>query len=165
VITGSALDHFINPHENEMIEKMAKEQEESERPRDSQCRLMNSKAIQWRDWENWVNDPETSMRAILEMRRTNPGFAEFYAHHSQNERTAAPVFDSVENVNVIQSTASTPTSKKVASPEVQRFAQDYRTMSTQQIKTLLAPGLNPLGPVAAIKNQELFDHACAFGLI
>jgi len=38
-------------------------------------------------------------------------------------------------------------------------------MSTEQVKTLLSPGRNPLGPAAAKHNQELFDQACAFGLI
>lgn len=158
VITHSAFDHgFIDPNP---------EPEVDERPRDATGRV-SPKALQWRDWTAWVTDPETSMRAILEKRRTDPAFAEFYAHHSAAERTATPVGDSVENLNVRQfaPSASASTSRKVASPEVQRFAQDYRSMSTQQIKTLLAPGLNPLGPAAAKYNQELFDQACALGLI
>jgi hypothetical protein len=161
VITGSALDHFINPHEDEMVEQIAREQEESERPRDATGRLMSPKAIQWQKWEVWVNDPETPMKAILEQRRLNPQFAEFYAHYSAAERTT-PVFDSVENLNVRQ---PAPSSKRVASPEVQQFAEEYRTLSSQAVKTLLSPGLNPLGPAAAAKNNELFSQACAFGLI
>jgi hypothetical protein len=38
-------------------------------------------------------------------------------------------------------------------------------MSSQQVKTLLSPGLNPLGPAAAAENKRLFDAACACGAI
>lgn len=158
-ITRGAFDHgFIDPNPEPEID---------DRPRDAQGRLMSQKELDWQAWEAWVNDPETSMRQILEKRRSDPAFAEFYAHHSAAERTSTAVGDSVENLNVRQAapSTSTPTSRKIASPEVQRFAQDYRTMSTQQIKTLLSPGLNPLGPMDAARQQRLFEEACHFGLV
>jgi hypothetical protein len=33
------------------------------------------------------------------------------------------------------------------------------------LKTILSPGLNPLGPVAAAEQKRLFDASCALGLI
>jgi hypothetical protein len=141
---------FIDPHEEPV----------DDRPRDAQGRLMSPKALQWREWENWVNDPEASMCLVEELRRTNPGFAEFYATMSQRERVSTPVGDAVENMNVRQATA-----KKAVPADVLQFAQEYRTMSSAQVKTLLSPGLNPLGPAAAAENKRLFDAACACGAI
>jgi len=121
---------------------------------------MSPKALQWRDWTTWVTDPETSMRQITELRRTNPAFQEFYSHYAAQERTSTPVGDAVENLNVKQAPA-----KKAVPADVQKFAEEYRTMSVQQLKTLLSPGLNPQGPAAAAEQQRLFDAACACGAI
>ena len=107
-----------------------------------------------------MNNPETSTRQITELRRTNSAFAEFYAHYSQLERTSTPVGDGVENLNVRQVPA-----KKAVPADVQKFAEEYRTMSVQQLKTLLSSGLNPSGPAAAAEQQRLFDAACACGAI
>ena len=141
---------FINPHEEPV----------DDRPRDAQGRLMSPKALQWREWESWVNDPETSVRQIEELRRTNPGFAEFYATMSQRERVSTPVGDRVENLNERQATG-----KKSVAADVQKFAAEYRTMSSAQVRTLLSAGLNPLGPAAAAEAKRLFDAACACGAI
>jgi hypothetical protein len=146
----SGNQDFINPHE----------EPEDLRPRDSQGRVMSPKALQWREWENWVNHPETSMRQIEELRRKNPGFAEFYATMAQRERTSTPVGDSVENLNVRHAPA-----KKAVPADVQKFAAEYRTMSSAQVRTLLSPGLNPLGPAAAAEAKRLFDAACTCGAI
>jgi hypothetical protein len=143
---------FIDPH-------ATPEEPEDTRPRDSLGRVMSPKAIQWRDWTAWVTNPETSMRQITELRRTNPAFQEFYSHYSTQERTSTPVGDAVENLNVRQA------AKKTVPADVQKFAAEYRTLSVQQLKTLLSPGLNPQGPAAAVEQQRLFDAACACGAI
>jgi hypothetical protein len=137
------------------------EEPEDLRPRDSQGRVMSSNAIQWRDWTAWVTNPETSMRQVNDLRRNNPGFAEFYAHYAQQERTSTPIGDSVQNLNVKQA----PAKKAVVPADVQQFAAEYRTMSSAQVKTLLSSGLNPLGSAAAAKANQLFNDACALGLI
>jgi hypothetical protein len=144
---------FIDPH-------ATPEEPEDTRPRDSLGRVMSPKALQWRDWTTWVNNPETSMRQIKELRRTNPAFQEFYSHYAAQERTATPVGDAVENLNVRQAPA-----KKAVPADVQKFADEYRTISVQQLKTLLSPGLNPSGPAAAARANTLFNDACALGLI
>jgi hypothetical protein len=149
----AANPDFIDPH-------AAPEEPADERPRDSLGRVMSPKALQWRDWTTWVNDPETSMRQITELRRTNSAFAEFYSHYATQERTSTLVGDAVQNLNVRQAPA-----KKAVSTDVQKFAEDYRTMSVQQLKTLLSPGLNPQGPAAAARANTLFNDACALGLI
>src|SRR5258708_31803027 len=128
---------FTHPH-------ASAEGPEDTRPRDSLGRVMSPNALQRRDWTTWVTDPETSMRQITELRRTNPAFQEFYSHYAAQERTATPVGDAVENLNVRQVPA-----KKAVPADVQKFAEEYRTMSVQQLKTLLSPGLNPSGPAAA----------------
>lgn len=140
---------FVDPHQ----------EPEDVRPRDSQGRVMSSKAIQWRDWTAWVTNPETSMRQINELKRVDAGFAEFFAHYSRQECTTQ-VGDAVENLNQRQAPV-----KKAVPPDVLQFAQEYPTMSTHQIKVLLSPGLNPLGPAAAAESKRLFDAACAFGAI
>jgi hypothetical protein len=155
-ITRAAFDHgFINPHEDTMVQQML----EAERPRDSEGRLLSAKQIQWQQWESWVNDPETSMRQVLEKRRTDPAFAEFYAHHSAAERTSTTVGDRVENLNVKHST------KNAVPVDVQKFAIEYRTLPTSKIKAMLSPGLNPEGPAAAAEANRLFTAAIDAGLL
>jgi hypothetical protein len=149
----AANPDFIDPH-------AAPEEPADERPRDSLGRVMSPKALQWRDWTTWVTNPETLTRQITELRRTNPGFAEFYSHYAQLERTSTPVGDGVENLNVRRA----PTKKSVPA-DVQKFAEEYRTMSVQQLKTLLSFGLNPSGPAAAARANKLFNDACSLGLI
>jgi hypothetical protein len=149
----AANPDFIDPH-------ATPEEPEDTRPRDSLGRVMSPKAIQWRDWTAWVTNPETSMRQITELRRTNSAFAEFYSHYAQLERTSTPVDGAAENLNARKA----PTQKSV-SAAVQKFAEEYRTMSVQQLKTLLSPGLNPSGPAAAARANTLFNDACALGLI
>jgi hypothetical protein len=151
MITGNP--DFVYPH-------LEPEEPEDTRPRDSQGRVMSSKALQWRDWTNWVNDPETSMRQINELRRTDAGFAEFYVTTAATQRISD---DPMAHVNVPNNNP-VPT-KKAVPADVQQFAAAYRTMSSQQVKTLLSPGLNPLGPAAAAEQKRLFDAACACGAI
>jgi hypothetical protein len=148
----AASPDFIDPH-------ATPEEPADERPRDSLGRVMSPKALQWRDWTTWVTDPETSMRQITELRRSNPAFQGFYSHYAAQERTSTPVGDAVENLNVRQA------AKKTVPADVQKFAAEYRALSVQQLKTLLSPGLNPQGPAAAAEQQRLFDAACACGAI
>jgi len=56
------------------------------RQRDALGRIMSPKALRFRDWTNWVNDPGTSMKQIQELRRTDSSFAEFYETMSERER-------------------------------------------------------------------------------
>jgi hypothetical protein len=149
----AANPDFIDPH-------AAPEEPEDARPRDSLGRIMSPKALQWRDWTAWVTNPETSTRQITELRRTNPAFQEFYSHYAAQERTSTQVGDRVENLNARQAPA-----KKAVPADVQKFAEEYRTMSVQQLKTRLSAGLNPSGPAAAAEQQRLFDAACACGAI
>jgi hypothetical protein len=148
----AANPDFIDPH-------AAPEEPEDARPRDSLGRVMSPKALQWRNWTDWVNNPETSMRQITELRRTNPAFQEFYSHYAAQERTSTPVGDAVENLNV------RPTKKYVVPADVQKFAAEYRTLSVQQLKTLLSPGLNPQGPAAARDGAKVLLGERTYGLI
>jgi hypothetical protein len=146
LMISSNLD-FIDPNA----------EEPDTRPRDAQGRLMSAKDVQWQAWEAWCNNPETSMRLVQEKRRTDPGFAEFYAAQSAAERTV-PVDGAVENLNLAPP-------QKVVSDEVEEFAARYRTMSLSELKKLLSPGLNPGGPAAAKRANELFQQAIACGRI
>jgi hypothetical protein len=137
---------FIYPH-------LEPEAPPDERPRDSQGRIMSPKAIQWREWEQWCSSLDTKMADIQNLRRTNPDFAEFYHTTAERQR----VTDDTK--------PNTTPSKKAIPADVLRFAQEYRTLSTQQVKTLLSAGLNPLGPAAAAEAKRLFDAACACGAI
>jgi hypothetical protein len=121
---------------------------------------MSSKAIQWRDWTAWVTNQETSMREITELRRTNSGFAEFYSHYSQLERTSTPV----DGVGEILNAPKAPT-KKAVPADVAAYAARYRTMSMDAVRKELSPGMNPEGPAAAAQAKRLFDASCAAGLI
>lgn len=145
---------FIDPHAEP-------EEPEDTRPRDALGRVMSAKAIQWQQWEAWCNNPETSTRQINEMRRTDPGFAEFYATTAERERlTDDPMATTNTAANYRQQD-----SKKKVSDAVQQFAAEYRTMPTEKLKSLLSPGRNPLGPADAARVQSLYDAALAAGLI
>ncbi len=164
-ITRSAFDHgFINPHEDEMVQQML----EAERPRDAQGRLLSQTDIQQQEWIAWLNNPETSTRAIEQKKRTDASFAAFYRGlYASQIQSDDPMVDTNVRNNMRQPAPSTitPTSRKVASPEVQRFAADYVRMSTEQVKKLLSPVLNPNGPADAARQQTLFEEACKYGLV
>jgi hypothetical protein len=131
-----------------------------ERPRDALGRIMSPKALLWRDFENWCNDPERKMSEIESLRRSNADFAEFYTTTAASQRIND---DPMQDINV-KLNMLTP-SKKAVPADVLKFAQEYRTMSSAQVKTLLTPGLNQLGPAAAAEAKRLFDAACACGAI
>jgi hypothetical protein len=145
------------------VDPNATEEEVDDRPRDAQGRIISQKELQWREWADWCNDVETPTKAILEKRRLDPAFREFYEYHTAVERTS--VGDGAENLNSRQMPPSTPTSTRVASNEVRQFAVDYMRLPTSEIKKLLSPGLNPGGAAAARKAQHLFDQAVIFGLL
>ena len=121
------------------------------------------KGRQWEEWARWCNSPETKTKDILEKRRTDREFAEFYSHQSVAERAA--VSDGSVNLNARQTPPSTVTSQRVASDEVRQFAQDYLRLPTSEIRKMLSPGINPQGPEAAKRAQYLFDQAVLFGLL
>jgi hypothetical protein len=133
------------------------EEPEDTRPRDSQGRVMSPKALRWQQFEEWCSNPETKMYDIEAFRRKDPEFAEFYTTQNKRQLQDTPVEDAAVS-------QSAPT-KKAVPADVLKFAQEYRTMSSQQVKTLLSAGLNPLGPAAAAENKRLFDAACACGAI
>jgi hypothetical protein len=143
VISYSVFDHgFIDPNPEPEVE-------------------VDHEALQFENWAAWVDDPQTKTKDIREKRGTDAQFEAWFTKNYGSELQPTAVSDAVQNSNVRQ----TPPAKKTASPEVQRFAAEYRTMSVAQIRTLLSPGMNPQGPAAAKHNQELFDQGCAFGLI
>jgi hypothetical protein len=128
------------------------------RPRDRNGRLMSPKAIQWKAWEEWVNNPETSSRQVELKKNADPEFREFFSTMLRREINANPVGDGVEGLNG----AITPTRKAVAE-DVQLWAQDYRTRSIAEIRRVLSPAM--VGATVAAENQRLFDAAQAAGLI
>jgi hypothetical protein len=132
---------------------------EDDRPRDALGRVMSPKAIQWQEWESWCSLPDTRMVDIQAMRRNNADFAEFYATLSARQRVHD---DPMAEVNTRLNTFAP---KKAVPADVLAFAQLYRTLSSQQVKSLLNPGINPLGPADAAENKRLFDAACACGAI
>jgi hypothetical protein len=145
------------------VDPNAVEEEIDNRPRDAQGHFLSQKEIQWQRWSDWCNNPETRTKDILEKKRLDPAFREFYEHQTAAERTS--VGDGVENLNGRQAPPSTPTSTRVASDEVRQFASDYMRLPTAEIKKLLSPGMNPGGAPAAKKAQHLFDEAVRFGLL
>src|SRR5215469_12478127 len=50
--------------------------------RDRLGRPLSAKAKQWKRWQEWCNNPTTTMKDIRELRRTDSEFAEFYANQS-----------------------------------------------------------------------------------
>lgn len=130
---------------------------EPEVERDRLGRPLSPKAKQWKRWQEWCNDPGTSMKEILEQRRTNSEFAEFYANQSVRERSSG-VGDAVEDLaeRRIRATAQ-------ITPELRQFADDYRHMSSAQLKSILSPLM--VGEEHARHFQQLFDQAVAAGLI
>jgi len=129
---------------------------EPEVERDRLGRPLSPKAKQWKRWQEWCNDPNTDMKSIHELRRTNPEFAEFYANQSSQERTGG-VGDAVEN------SLERPVKTKKVSADIEQFAQDYRNMRSDQLKSLLSPA--SVGAQAAAHYKNLYEQAIAAGLI
>jgi hypothetical protein len=109
-------------------------------------------------WLAWINDPNTSMRQVDSLRRTDPAFSAFYSKMSAAQRTTE-VGDAAVNLNANR------TVKGTSDAAVQAFATFYRRASTDDIRKKLSPGLNPDGPAAAVAQQKLFEAAIAAGLI
>lgn len=128
------------------------------RPRDARGRVMSSRALLWREYERWVNDPETSMKGVNEKRRTDASFAEFYSTMGERQRLESKVGDAVENLNAPQA----PTRKEVPE-DVRLWATDYRTRSIAEIRMVMSPAM--VGPIVAAENQRLFNLATEAGLI
>jgi hypothetical protein len=137
--------------------EVASVQDEPDVERDRLGRPLSGKAKQWKRWQEWCNDPNTTMKEIQELRRTNAAFAEFYANQSAQER-AGGVGDAAKNLLEMRSPMI-----KTVSPEVRQFADDYRHMTTEQLKKILSPAM--VGAEAAAHYQQLFDQCVANGLI
>jgi|SRR5712664_270594 len=132
------------------------------RPRDALGRIMSPKALRFRDWTNWVNDPGTSMKQIQELRRTDSSFAEFYATMSERERQSTPVGDAVENLLAPQA----PAKKEITGvdeEELRLWCQQYRTLAVSEIKRIMSPAQS--GQAVADHNKKLLEAGIAAGLI
>jgi len=154
VVTHSAFDHgFIAPGQLENEEVVDPAVAEAER---------------LAEYAAFSDSPETSVKMIAERRRTDRGYAEYYNHRLRQEvRSDNPMQDINARNNLRQPSPSTmtPTSRKTAPADVQRFAVEYVRLSTEQIKRLLSPALNPNGPADAARQQQLFNDAIAYGLL
>jgi hypothetical protein len=128
------------------------------RPRDSKGRVMSAKAIRFRDWTTWVNSPETSMKQVQELRRTNPEFAEFYATMAARERQSEQVGDAVVNLN-----ANRDPEKKKLPDEVYTWAAQCRTLPVEELRRIMSP--SAVGSRVAEENTRLFNIAVAANLL
>jgi hypothetical protein len=127
--------------------------------RDRLGRPLSPKAKQWKVWENWCNNPETTMREIHELRRTNAAFAEFFSNQSVRERHDNPVGDAVEFVGT---QAIRQDSKIRVTQELREFAQAYRLTPTSEIKKSMSAVMNPAG---FADYRAKLDAAIACGLL
>lgn len=125
--------------------------------RDRLGRPLSPKAQQWKRWQEWCNAPTTSMKEIRELRRTNPEFAEFFANQSTQERSTG-VGDAAQN---LLERSQNPVKK--VSDEVRKFVEDYRHMSSSQLKSLLSPA--SVGAEAAAHYNKIYLAAIDAGLI
>jgi hypothetical protein len=127
-----------------------------------------AEAARLAEYEAFSNDPETSTKMINERKRTDAGYARYFNERLQQEIRSD---DPMQEINVRNNwrqpalSTKTSTSRRVAPTEVQQFAVQYARMSTEQLKTLLSPVLNPNGPADAARVKRLFDDACAYGLV
>jgi hypothetical protein len=132
------------------------------RPRDALGRIMSPKALRFRDWSTWVNNPETSMKQIQELRRTNQEFAEFYATMSARERQSEQVGDAV--VNLLEPQA--PSKKKITGvdeEELRLWCQQYRTLPMDEVRKIMSASQS--GQTVADHNKKLLEAGIAAGLI
>jgi hypothetical protein len=126
------------------------------RPRDTSGRVMSEKAIRWQRWEQLCANPKTSMKLINQWRRTEPGFAEFYATIFARQVAAQKVGDEVLNLN-----AKAPA--KRAAPDVVAYARRYPAIASETLKREMCAG--HVGAAVAAENRRLFEGAVAAGLI
>jgi hypothetical protein len=132
------------------------------RPRDRNGRLMSPKAIQWQQWEQWVNNPETSMKQIEALKNASQEFRAFYVSSLQREISSKPIDGALENLNAPQ----IPTKKKIAGvdeEELRLWCQQYRTLAVSEIKRIMSPAQS--GQAVADHNKKLFEAGIATGLI
>lgn len=126
-------------------------------PRDKNGVILNESQLRYREYRIWS---EQASAAEVNLRKKNdPGYASYVRKALQAEMSI-PVGDSVENLNANR----TPQTKSVPD-DVRAYAVRYRTLSVSDARKELSPGMNPLGPDAARKANQLFDAACAAGLI
>lgn len=145
---------FINPSE-EVEEEVPVDPRETE-------------AARIAEYEAWSSAPDTSVKMINDRKRTDPAYAAYYHARLQQEvQHDDPMarINMENNMHQPSPSTTTSTSRKVAPPEVQRFAIEYVRMSSEQLKTLLSPVLNPNGPADAQRVRGLFDAACGYGLL
>ncbi len=127
---------------------------QDEEPEERQLTGPQKAWSEYRQWSEEHSSSECRARA-----RVDAGYATFVRKNLERE-FVAEVGDAVTNLNVRQAPA-----KRIVPTDVQKFAEDYRTMSSETVKKLLSPGLNPLGPAAAAEANRLFEKACSLGLI
>ena len=127
-------------------------------PRDRNGKALTQSQLEWGEMTRFAN--ESSMDAIRQRKYVDPKFRSFVETNMRREFAEQPVADGVENLNANR----TPQARGVAE-DVRAFATRYRTMSVADAKKLLSPGINPDGPEAARKANQLFEAGIAAGLI
>jgi len=130
-----------------------------DRPRDRNGRVMSGRAIQYRDWLAWVQDPKTSTAAVKAKAKTDPAFAEFYVKFVSGFSGVAQ--DGVQETG----TARVDDGTVIDTPELREFANTYRYASVEQINTMKRAATNPSGADGAARFNYLWDHAIRAGLI
>jgi hypothetical protein len=111
-----------------------------------------------RAWQEYRIFTESHSVAECKARaRVDEGYRSFLNKNLQREM-ATGVGDAAENLL----DRPKPSTKK-ASEDVRMFAEDYRSMSTAQLKSLLSPA--SVGTEVATHYQKLFDQATELGLI
>ena len=90
--------------------------------------------------------------------RVDENYRSFLNKNLQREMAGTAVGDAVENLL----DRPKPSAKKV-SEDVRMFAEDYRRMSTAQLRSLLSPA--SVGAEVASHYRSLYDQAIAAGLV
>ena len=109
----------------------------------------------WREYRIFTDSH--SVAECKARARTDAGYATFLSKNLQREAVNTP-HETYTNLNVKK-----PADPKSVTAEVRQFADDWRTMSVAQARSLLSPA--SAGEFVAAHYQDLFDRACAAGLI
>jgi hypothetical protein len=110
--------------------------------RDKLGRPLSPKAIQWKRWEEWCNDPKTKMADINNLRRTDAKFAEFYQYQTNLRVNEEGVHDAVV---AIGTAAVRQDTSIVRTADLKNFADVYRHMSSDDVRKQSSPSINPNG--------------------
>jgi hypothetical protein len=127
--------------------------------RDKLGRPLSSKALQWKRWEEWCNDPKTKSADIAQLRKNDAKFREFFEYQYKLRLSEEPVGDRCDAVG----TAAIRQDKSVRVTQALRdFAAAYRVIPTSEVRRLSSPAMNPSGYQKFVSD---IDSAIAAGLI